>query len=127
MNDIEIQLRHLELQLLNPVIRQNREAVSHLLADEFCEFGSLGHIFDKLQILDALESEPAHAISMSDFQTRIVTSGIALVTYRAHRHDSDAGSFSSSLRSSIWIMRGGRWQMIFHQGTKCSSLHEGFD
>jgi catechol 2,3-dioxygenase-like lactoylglutathione lyase family enzyme len=24
---------------------------------------------------------------------------------------------SESLRSSLWVMRDGRWQMLFHQGT----------
>ena len=120
MTDITFQLRELELRLLTPRIRQNRDAVSALLADEFCEFGSSGRIFDKQRILDALAKESATEISMTDFKTTILAPGIVLSTYRAYRSGDTRGTSVASLRSSIWMMRNERWQMVFHQGTKCS-------
>ena len=120
MTDIRFQLRELELRLLTPGIRQNRDAVSALIADEFCEFGSSGRIFDKQGILDALANESATEVSMTDFKTTILAPGIVLSTYRSHRSDDAQGTSVASLRSSIWMMRNGRWQMVFHQGTRCS-------
>lgn len=119
MTDIEIQLCELELQLLTSSVRHNRDAVSHLLAEEFREFGSSGRVFDKQQILDALMNESPAEISMADFKTTVLADGIALVTYRACRQNDTQSKPAISLRSSIWVMRDGRWQMVFHQGTKC--------
>jgi hypothetical protein len=40
------------------------------------------------------------------------------VTYRAVRRDESDHSEVASLRSSLWVIRDGRWQMLFHQGTR---------
>jgi glyoxylase I family protein len=47
---------------------------------------------------------------MEDFAVARLGVGVALVTYRSRdpRH---------ARRSSIWVRRNGRWQMVFHQGT----------
>lgn len=44
-------LRQLEEQLLDPVLRKNREHVANLLIDDFVEFGASGRIFHKEDIL----------------------------------------------------------------------------
>jgi hypothetical protein len=118
MSEIAVQLRQLEQQLLDPIFRRDREAVSRLLADEFIEFGNSGRTFDKERILNALASEMAHAVSMSGFDSRILASGVALVTYRALHWGPAAALNAASLRSSVWVWRDGRWQMVFHQGTR---------
>lgn len=107
-------LRTLEEKLLQPEFRRNRNAVAALLADEFREFGSSGRVWTKQQILDRLESEPSFKAKMSDFRAAELASGVALITYRVTVEKR------ASLRSSIWIKRDGRWQMIFHQGTPTS-------
>jgi hypothetical protein len=43
--------------------------------------------------------------------------GVVLVTYNAVRQDESEEQLAYSLRSSIWRLSEGRWQMIFHQGT----------
>jgi hypothetical protein len=50
-------------------------------------------------------------------QARELAPGLALVTYRAIRAAPGALAVQS-LRSSIWACRDGRWQMLFHQGTR---------
>jgi glyoxylase I family protein len=42
---------------------------------------------------------------------------VALLTYRAHRGATAVRPAADSLRSSIWRLRQGHWQMVFHQGT----------
>lgn len=111
------ELRELEQRLLLPEVRRNRTAVSALLAEEFREFGSSGRIFDKQQILDLLGSEPEQRMALEDFGAWMLSAEIALVTYRAVR----PGSGAASLRSSVWVRRDGRWQLIFHQGTRIAS------
>jgi hypothetical protein len=116
METIEEQLREAEELLFQPVIRRSAEAVSRLLADEFCEFGSSGRRFTKQEIVEALQKEAAGRISIQDFQAHILASGVALVTYQATRQAAP-NQVTISLRSSLWVRREERWQMLFHQGT----------
>jgi len=116
-NTIVLQLRKLEEDLLQPEIRKDREAVAALLADDFCEFGSSGKVFSKPEIIQALQTEEPAQISIADFRVRSLTTGIALVTYRAVEQGEAGREIRTSLRSSVWVMRDEEWQMLFHQGT----------
>jgi hypothetical protein len=116
---IQQRLQELELELLQPVVRQNPERLSFLLADEFREFGSSGRIFSKSDIIEALRTEPQVHLSISDFHAKILGDCGALVTYRAVRREG--AKRLVSLRSSLWVIRDGQWQMLFHQGTKVES------
>jgi hypothetical protein len=109
-------LRALEEQLLQTDFRRDRKAVSKLLANDFREFGSSGRLRNKQQILDLLETEPAFRATVQDFQAIELVSGVSLVTYTAVV-DRPGAKTAASLRTSIWVMREGRWRMIFHQGT----------
>jgi hypothetical protein len=110
-------LRALEDRLLQTDFRRDRKAVSKLLANDFREFGSSGRVWNKQQILDLLEIESAFQATMQDFQAIELVSGVFLVTYTAVV-DRPGAKTTASLRTSIWIMRNGRWQMVFHQGTR---------
>jgi hypothetical protein len=112
------ELRALEERLLQSDFRRNRNAVSELLADDFREFGSSGRVWNKQEILDLLETEPAFQATLQDFHAiELASSGVCLVTYTASVQRAGAPG-TLTLRSSIWIMREGRWQIIFHQGTR---------
>jgi hypothetical protein len=111
------QLQRLEEDLLQPEIRRNPEAVASLLADDFCEFGSSGRIFSKSETIKALRAEAPCQILISDFSVRSLTAESALVTYRTLRRANTNQGEVMSLRSSMWVLRDGRWQMLFHQGT----------
>jgi hypothetical protein len=115
---IEERLQELELELLRPVVRQSPEWLSSLLADEFLEFGSSGRIFSKNEIMEALRTEPRVQFSIFDFRAKILGDGVALVTYQAVRREEANHSGLASLRSSLWVIRDGQWQILFHQGTK---------
>ena len=114
------QLRKLEEDMLQPEIRRSPEAVASLLTDDFCEFGSSGRIFSKSEILEALRTETGGQISIADFFLRSLTAETALVTYRAIRRAGAHQAGRTSLRSSMWVLRDGRWQMLFHQGTSAA-------
>jgi hypothetical protein len=116
---MEAQLRELEEKLLKPEVRRDPETVSALLTDGFREFGSSGRIFSKQQILSALQEElPSRQLSLTDFQATAPAPDVTLVTYRAAQRHNQQQSIVQSLRSSIWVFRNARWQMLFHQGTK---------
>jgi hypothetical protein len=109
----------LELRLLEPEFRRDRAAVARLLGDDFVEFGSSGRVFNKAQILDLLATEPPLHLEATDFEARQLASDVCLVTYRSMR--LDAVPATDVLRSSLWARRDGRWQVIFHQGTRMAT------
>jgi GNAT superfamily N-acetyltransferase len=109
-------LRNLEEDLLKPEVRTSPDRVSYLLADDFIEFGSSGRVSNKRQIIEALQQQArdsVHRVLLAEFTVRQLASNVMLVTYRATSEDQGG----SRLRSSIWKLIDGRWQMLFHQGT----------
>jgi hypothetical protein len=112
----------LEERLLSSSGRASPRIIGELLADDFQEFGSSGGISNKRDALKFLpeESRDGHRYEYvtADWQVRDLAEGVALVTYRVTRRDLTTGSALTSLRSSIWQHRDGRWQMVFHQGTR---------
>jgi hypothetical protein len=113
-------LRQLEEQLLRPEVRSSAEQVGRLLADDFIEFGSSGTAYDKQRIIEALQQEtpdPTLNISLTEFASRRLAPEVILVTYRTIRRGGPGVPERSRLRSSIWKLIEGRWQMVFHQGT----------
>jgi hypothetical protein len=61
-----------------------------------------------------LSAAPAGRITATDFQVTLLSENTALPRYRACRNTSPP---THSLRSTIWQLFGGRWLMLFHQGT----------
>ncbi|TWF58404.1 DUF4440 domain-containing protein [Neorhizobium alkalisoli] len=111
----------LETSLHRPEIRASREVVSDLIADEFIEFGKFGRVYNKQITVEALAGETAQASAslpyVSDFSVRPLSDRVVLVTYKSIRTSADCQNNDETLRSSIWKLMAGRWQMIFHQGT----------
>ena len=119
---IKQHLRELEERLVQPEVRHSPEEVASLLADEFVEFGSSGRIYDKAEIIAELAAESSLSWSLTDFKVLSIADGVVLVTYRAEARLGSEEQPKSSLRSSIWKMIDGRWQMVFHQGTVVKEL-----
>jgi hypothetical protein len=120
-SEIEREIRSLEERLLERRVRSDPDLLGELLAEEFLEFGSSGRAWSKRETLDALREERGARFTISDFQARLISPGAALATYRVHvlAEPEPPGPSRSSLRSSIWVHRDGRWQLVFHQGTIC--------
>lgn len=121
MNDANLAevLLALELELLSPAVRRSVVRLDELLADEFVEFGSSGRIYDKHSIVSLLtESKPSENFEIDNF--RLVTTGEheVLATYQCAVRSGAGGMLRKSNRSSLWALRDGGWQMIFHQGTR---------
>jgi hypothetical protein len=109
--------RRLEERLLQSDVRKSAEDVAALLAGDFIEFGSSGRIFNKQQIIAALQDETSIRISLTNFRVQLLAPDVSLITYLAIRLDATENQSASSLRSSIWKLIEGRWQIVFHQGT----------
>lgn len=114
----EREIANLELSFLDPQVRRS-DRPEQLLAADFQEFGISGRMLGKAEVLDLLKTEPDAPLSVDDMQVRMLAMNIALVTYRAHHHNRQPTG--ASLRSSVWVHKEGRWQMLFHQGTPCAA------
>jgi len=111
----------LETSLHKKQIRNSADATSALLADAFVEFGSSGRIFNKSSIVESMRTETLdQQVIVEDFAARELAPGVVLVTYISKKVAGDQSAVSA-LRSSIWKRFDGKWQMIFHQGTKSSA------
>jgi hypothetical protein len=115
---LEQELEALERALLEHDVRVSGR-VGELLADGFVEFGSSGRVWTRAEVEIALrDAAPSPPIAITGFAVRLLAADVALVTYRARRDGDPPGH---SLRSSIWQLIAGRWQVVFHQGTPAAA------
>jgi len=112
----------LEELMAKPEVRRSPEELARLLAEDFREFGSSGRVFDKGQIIDALQNQPPVQLWLDEFHVESLAPDVALVTYRGNCRFSGSDQVSHSLRSSIWRNRDGRWEVVFHQGTPSQAV-----
>ena len=116
------EMRALEESLLDPVVRASVQKLDLLLADDFMEFGSSGHTYNKQQEIEALPWQPDQHWAIRDFCLQPLAPGVVLVTYRVIRHANQPDKATHSLRSSIWRCEEGRWRIFFHQGTPMEAI-----
>ena len=109
------ELLDLERMLLDPEVRHSRVAVELLLHPHFKEYGSSGRTYDRETMIRMMNREASGEITIRDFEVRTLSPEVALVTYRS------VGQNQEARRSSVWVKDEGRWQVIFHQGTKVPS------
>lgn len=122
MSSLKEELLELEKKLVDPELRTTPEKLAPLLAEDFVEFGSSGHAYDKKRILFLLRRQIPTRLSIEEFRMIPLTDSAALVTYRAGTETSRTKAPHYSLRSSLWVLRGGAWQIVFHQGTNVPEL-----
>jgi hypothetical protein len=104
-------LLELEQRLLAQATRIDAEAISQLIDDDFTEFGASGAVWCKADVVESLPDQVFVQRTITEFAVKPISADTALVTYRCLTDDN------TTLRSSIWRQREGRWQMVFHQGT----------
>lgn len=115
--ELSDQLRNLEESLLRNAVRKNAAQVDELLAEDFREFGGSGRKYSKAEVMAHLQDEDYASLFLTEFELKVLSPSLALVTYRAIRNRRNDAP-EQSWRSSLWELRDGRWQMLFHQGTK---------
>lgn len=111
-------IREREEMLLDPEVRRDPVKVGALLADEFMELATSGRVFSKSDVLLTLSQLAAEERRIEGFSVRSLGPGVALASYRAIRTDPAAGTQHVSWRSSVWKLLDGRWQIVFHHGTR---------
>ena len=116
-DELKAQLRELEESHLRPEVRSSPEALCSLLAEDFVEIGSSGRVWDREKVIAALSGETAFTAAIEQLAVKPLAPGVALTTYLLVITPDGATHARSTLRSSIWVQRDGRWLLLFHQGT----------
>src|ERR1700761_1118666 len=115
--DLTAHLLDLETQLHRQDVRADETALRRLIAEDFFEFGVSGTVWTRDAVVQALRGEAFSPREVTDFRLTMLAGGVALVPYRGPRFATPQRPASDSLRSSIWRLGDGQWQMVFHQGT----------
>jgi hypothetical protein len=107
-------LYKLEERLFHPSREADRAALIPLIADDFQEYCSSGRIYSRQQTIDDLLTSSPRNATISHFYVTRLAPDVALATYHA------TTALHVSHRSSLWVCRDDRWQLLFHQGTVAS-------
>jgi len=120
--DLHSMLIGLEKELLTSETRASLARLDELIRDDFIEYGSSGEIFGKDVVLEALPLEKGERKFFADnFKARSLSQNLVQVTFDTVVTDVKTNTSKSAIRSSLWKLEDGRWQMIFHQGTITNS------
>ena len=119
MMSLEQELRELEIEVMTAAGERRTADLREYIADDFYEIGSSSRTYDKAEVLAAIATAPLRRFQVEDFKVTASGTDWALVSYQA-LEKSDTGS-TSSWRSSLWVKREGKWQIVFQQGTKIAS------
>ncbi|MGM0920335.1 MAG: DUF4440 domain-containing protein [Bacillota bacterium] len=104
-------LKELEKSHTSLEVRKSFEELDKILADDFFEIGSSGYMFDKKECLES--GVGLTEMTLHNYEIYPLASDVVLSTYFIN----DKTRKRNTLRSSIWKLIDGRWQLFFHQGT----------
>ena len=90
----------------------------HRFAPDFVEFGRSGRRYDRSTIVDVgAPGEQLRArLPLTDLEVHVLAEDAALVTYTSEV-EVEVAELQRANRSSIWVLRQGRWRLRFHKGT----------
>src|SRR5258705_4160050 len=108
--ELQDHLYYLEERLLHPDRERDRTTLIPLFSQEYKEFCISGRIFNRQQVIDALLKSAPRPATISNYYVEPLAANAALATYRA------TTALVVSNRSSLWIFRDNRWQLLFHHG-----------
>ncbi|HEY8701577.1 MAG TPA: ribonuclease HI family protein [Arthrobacter sp.] len=101
----------LERELLGPDVRGDIGRTGVLLHPDFVEIGSSGRVWTRDAMMMALEEDPGERTELEVLGADSIGTTAVLLTYRSYSRSG------TTLRSSLWVLDGGRWRLRFHQGT----------
>jgi hypothetical protein len=110
-HDLKSQLKELEESHISLEVRRSPEKLASLLADDFLEISSSGYKYGKKECLET--GVVLTEMTLHEYEIYPLASNIVLSTYFIH----DKTREKNTMRSSIWKLTNGEWQLSFHQGT----------
>jgi ribonuclease HI len=93
--------------------------LADLIDDEFEEVGASGRHWDREAVLALLADSSPADVAIDTFDATPLSRTVVLVTYWSVARGPDAPA--PAWRSSVWVRRGDRWRLRFHQGTPAAA------
>ncbi|WP_394175986.1 nuclear transport factor 2 family protein [Thalassotalea litorea] len=122
MENLKEKLIELEGRLFRPETRASFSELDNLIAEDFTEISGSGCRFGKKEVLDRLPNELPPKINASHYEVKYLASDCVQLLYKSVMEKSGERTPIFSLRCSIWSLKNGRWQMLYHQGTLCDEF-----
>ena len=118
MSTLLADLQALEVELHHPGVPCDRARLEELLHTDFHEVGRSGRRYDRATVLRFLSERdlPPQVLS-DDFAVTRLGPEVAMLTYRSAARRPDGELEQHTYRVSLWVRAGGRWQLLYHQGT----------
>jgi len=108
MSETFEQIKALELLLLDPKTRKSPNRLDDLICDEFIELGQSGTLYDKADIISALNDDPYTNAVFSDFDIQTLSPNLMLVNYISRNK-------TTIKRHSLWEKQAGKWRILYHE------------
>ena len=98
------------------VVKKDLKVLEESFAEEFTDVSDVG-VFTKAETIKLIPSLTIKDYSLDRFKVILPGPDTAVVTYEAVQHWRIGGREEPShvRASSVWVRRGGRWQVVFHQ------------
>jgi hypothetical protein len=110
----------LEEELLRTASRRSPERLRELLDPGYLELGASGRRWDREGAIAALlEATVPRDARIANPEATPLAPGVVLLTYEVEVDGR------ATLRSSVWLRRGGAWRLRFHQGTPVPGRCQG--
>ncbi len=116
--ELKERIRSLEERLLRPEIRRNAAELDELIAEDFIEYGASGKTYGKDDVLKLLPDSPAAETTIEECHARPLSPQVVLLSYKLLSVEKGQRDPVRSERSSIWRFTDGRWQIVFHKGSR---------
>jgi hypothetical protein len=110
-SNLKEHLRELEEKHTRFEVRRSSDELGKILADDFFEIGSSGYIFTRQDCLKG--GVVLTEMTLHNYEIYHLADDVVLSTYFIN----DKTRNRNTLRSSIWKLIEGKWQLYFHQGT----------
>jgi aminoglycoside N3'-acetyltransferase len=100
------------VELLDPEVRADRNALDWLFHLDFVEIGASGRLWNRSDVIAELFRSPdAGPIEVTDLEARHITNDVIVVLYRTQ------STVRGAARSAWWVRDQGYWKILFEQGT----------
>lgn len=117
--DLQDTVYNLEHQLASAEKQHDKKFFETSMDNSLVYVAYNGLVFNKDKLLASMKYIDVNHYLMQNFKTRSLGPDAALVTYDLRINANIAGSQlpRKQYASSVWVRKGGGWQLIFHQAT----------
>lgn len=98
------------------VTKKEMKVLEDSLMDDYLDVSDVG-VFTKQETLKLIPDLEVRDYTLSEFRVLMLDRDAAVVTYKAVQHWSINGQPGPTdvRASSVWVKRGGKWRVAFHQ------------